>query len=33
VIITKDRIDLGQENARNAVMTDAGPSSVVFAKI
>lgn len=33
VIITKDRIDLGQENAPNAVMTDAGPSSVVFAKV
>ncbi len=33
VIVSKTRIDLGQENAPNAVMTDAGPSSVVFAKV
>lgn len=33
VVVKPTRIDLGQEDAPNAVMTDAGPSTVVFAKV
>lgn len=33
VVVTKDKVCLGDENATAAVMTDAGPSTVVFAKV
>ncbi|WP_375455653.1 phage baseplate assembly protein [uncultured Methylobacterium sp.] len=33
IVVRKGRIDLGAEGGTHAVMTQAGPSSVVFAKI
>ena len=33
IVVTKTRIDLGAENAPNAVVTTAGPSSKVFAVV
>jgi phage gp45-like len=33
VVIKPGRIDLGEDNAANAVVTTGGPSSVVFAKV
>lgn len=33
IVLSPDRIDLGAENAPNAVMADAGPSSKVYSII
>jgi hypothetical protein len=33
IVLSPSRIDLGQEHAPNAVMTDAGPSTKIFAAI
>ena len=33
IVIRKGRIDLGAESGTHAVMTDAGPSTVVYAKL